>query len=405
MVIVAATLALATAALPPGSNGLGYIWCPMDCLSDDVALPVGSGPSILLPMSDLVATFPELMERKTRGSSLSWTEAISLREPSPKLRLVLELFAAQRRIFDAQTLPLLKGIGRRLPHLTPNEAIGHQQFCPNPSILDNFNCILHADYPPPAISTANDILSTPATVMLDSLLDSVGVVAMMVDTLPVTIMPALYAELVRAAGGTRALYGPYLAVMADFIRKVVGLGVMVVTMGGTNRGLFQSSLSTCAPPLGELHAYGPHFCAGQYHGWKTPHLLLLLEMICLGVHHTPLPPAVASRLQSKNLEVVMAAAGVDAKTAQAMLAGDYRLCIVSEARIRRVFGIPDALAAYLEGRHSVIFLPPDEAVLELRTLLDCSLAELLRCLSLLFATPAAIRAVATVCPLLTIESP
>jgi len=224
-VIVAATLALATAALPPGSNGLGYIWCPMDCLSDDVALPVGSGPSILLPMSDLVATFPELMERKTRGSSLSWTEAISLREPSPKLRLVLELFAAQRRIFDAQTLPLLKEIGRRLPHLTPNEAIGHQQFCPNPSILDNFNCILHADYPPPTSSTTNDILSTPATVMLDSLLDSVGVVAMMVDTLPVTIMPALYAELVRAAGGTRALYGPYLAVMVDFIRKVVGLGV------------------------------------------------------------------------------------------------------------------------------------------------------------------------------------
>ena len=134
-------------------------------------------------------------------------------------------------------------------------------------------------------------------------------------------------------------------------------------------------------------------------------MLLLLEMICLGVHHTPLPPAVASRLQSKNLEVVMAAAGVDTKTAQAMLAGDYRLCIVSEARIRRVFGIPDALAAYLEGRHSVIFLPPDEAVLELCTLLDCSLAELLRCLSLLFATPAAIRAVATVCPLLTIESP
>ena len=86
----------------------------MDCLSDDVALPVGSGPSILLPMSDLVATFPELMERKTRGSSLSWTEAISLREPSPKLRLVLELFAAQRRIFDAQTLPLLKEIGHQL---------------------------------------------------------------------------------------------------------------------------------------------------------------------------------------------------------------------------------------------------------------------------------------------------
>jgi hypothetical protein len=63
--------------------------------------------------------------------------------------------------------------------------------------------------------------------------------------------------------------------------------------------------------------------------------------------------------------VVMAAAGVDAKTAQAMLTGDNRLCIVSEARIRRVFGIPDALAAYLEGRHSVIFLPPEEVLEEL----------------------------------------
>jgi len=157
---VAATLALATAALPPGSNGLGYIWCPMDCLPDNVALPVGNGPSVLLQMSTLVATFPVPMERKTRESSLSWTEAKALRDPSPKLRLVLELFAAQRRIFDAQTLPLLREIGRRHPHLTPNEAIGHQQFCANPSILDEFNCILHADYPPPAISTANYILGT-----------------------------------------------------------------------------------------------------------------------------------------------------------------------------------------------------------------------------------------------------
>jgi hypothetical protein len=63
------------------------------------------------------------------------------------------------------------------------------------------------------------------------------------------------------------------------------------------------------------------------------------------------------------------------------------------------------LAAYLEGHHPVIFLPLEEVLVELRMLLGCSLEELLRCLSLLFAAPAAIRVVATVYHLLAIEFP
>ena len=59
-------------------------------------------------------------------------------------------------------------------------------------------------------------------------LSRVQVDGMMLGTLPVSIIPALYPELVLVAGGTRELYSPYVEVMVEFVWNVVRLGVMVV---------------------------------------------------------------------------------------------------------------------------------------------------------------------------------
>ncbi len=163
VIIVAATLANATAALPLGSNGLGYVSCPFECWPGGFPGPEDSTSDghFFRPMSTVVDAFPGMEERKT-AKLITWHEATPLPSPSPKLQRVLALFEAQKRIFDDVTVPLLDKIGRQHPlHLRRDVQLGHQQFFPTPSLLEDFDCILNADYPPPANFLSVDFLSTP----------------------------------------------------------------------------------------------------------------------------------------------------------------------------------------------------------------------------------------------------
>jgi len=64
-------------------------------------------------------------------------------------------------------------------------------------------------------------------VILDGALQRMRVRALMIDTLPISIMPALYFALMKAGGDARMFYGPYLPLMVNFIKDMIKLDVFV----------------------------------------------------------------------------------------------------------------------------------------------------------------------------------
>jgi hypothetical protein len=97
-----------------------------------------------------------------------------------------------------------------------------------------------ADYPPPAISITQSILSTTATAILWAAFAFLKIRVQLVDMLPISLKPADYSLLMRIAGGMKVLNAPYLPSMLEFIRKCGLNGIPVVVVGDTNANMLRS---------------------------------------------------------------------------------------------------------------------------------------------------------------------
>ena len=101
---------------------------------------------------------------------------------NPLNKLVFKFIDDAKHIFD--NLDKFSGDDKKR---FVNEVKGFFQFCPNQNMYLQPNLLLICDYPPPAVLSG--LFNTPATKRLFTVLESLGIRALMVDRLPIAIKP------------------------------------------------------------------------------------------------------------------------------------------------------------------------------------------------------------------------
>ena len=110
--------------------------------------------------------------------------------PTPLNKLVFEFIEEAKHIFYD-----LDEFSDEDKKRFVNEEKGFFQFCPNQNMYLKPNLLLICDYPPPAVRSG--LFNTPATKRLFTVLETLGIRALMVDRLPIAIKPALYRDTIK----------------------------------------------------------------------------------------------------------------------------------------------------------------------------------------------------------------
>jgi hypothetical protein len=277
--------------------------------------------------------------------------------------LCISLFAVQFDVFtDVSVHVLASVVSLSAFVLTFNAPLGLLQFCTNPDLDVQPQVVMVADYPPPANSRTQSLLSTVATFLLWTAFDVLGIRVQLVDLLPISIKPADYSLLMRLAGGQRMLYEPFVQSMVEFIRNCGVNHIPVVVVGDTNARILRS---VCVGNAFDHVTYAPHFCADQYRGWRGSKFMELLQAIYHAAKGTAIPEEVLALFPLRNLTFVRTILPHwSEEQVRELFRADPLLFMVGEDRLRRILGTPKFLAAYYLRHHSLLFLPTDEELEE-----------------------------------------